>query len=361
MNKLWIRLSLAIAAVIGSLIIVPALVITFVNNIDDGNGADSLFLEVSETAIQTVGVVGLIGIIAGVIVSRVLSAPLETLASAAKEVAAGNLETRLKLSGSQEIEDVSRAFNQMTAALQTAERQRSTLLADVAHELRTPLTVLEGNLRAAIDNVYSLEEADLSTLYAQTQHLIGLVNDLHELSIAEANQLVLHRRSTQIEAVLQDAKEFFALLATEQSITVTVESDDKCPSIDLDTGRIHQVLHNILANAFKYTPEGGFIKMKATQSAPFEVQFEIQDSGTGIAEADLKDLFDRFYRVDKSRTRDTGGTGLGLAISKAIIQAHGGKLWAESKGLGLGTSFLFTLPIDNSIPSKVASVSQQKA
>jgi signal transduction histidine kinase len=289
------------------------------------------------------GGVGLIGIIVGVVVSRTISAPVTGLAAAARRIGEGDLRTRVSASGSQELEELALAFNTMAGDLQRAEELRANLMADVSHELRTPLAALEGNLRAALDRVYPLDEAEIANLYGQTQHLIRLVHDLRELALADARQLPLDRQLTDLAALVDETLQVFAPLAEEQGVQLDRQLGP-VPEICVDAARIRQALHNLLANALRYTPPGGCVALLGRLDGDL-VELAVQDSGAGLEAEQLGLVFERFYRGDPSRSRDTGGSGLGLAIVKAIVEAHGGRVAAQSGGAGRGSTFAVYLPM----------------
>ena len=275
-----------------------------------------------------------------------LVAPIRKLADAAHTVGAGDLAARVELPrSSREIDELAQAFNQMAADLQRAAETRRNLLADVSHELRTPLTVLEGNLRAALDQVVELDEEQVANLYQQTHHLIQLVNELRELTLAEAEQLPLDKQPVDVVALLEETVALFAPLAEEQKVMLSVQLPTSLPVAHVDRTRIRQVLHNLLSNALRHTPVDGTITLKAS-SAGDSVNISVEDTGEGIAPEHLAHIFDRFYRTDPSRSRATGGSGLGLAIVRAIVEAHGGTITVVSEGLGQGTTFTLSLPAE---------------
>jgi signal transduction histidine kinase len=231
----------------------------------------------------------------------------------------------------------------MATDLQHAENQRNNLMADVSHELRTPLTVLEGNLRAAIDRVYLLDEAEIANLYEQTRHLIRLVNDLREISLAEAGQLPLEKIPTDLKRLTDETLLALESLGVEKNISL-VNMVPEVLEVNVDPFRIRQVLFNLLTNALRHTPAGGEITISG-ESRPSEVEISIQDNGEGLTDEQLQVVFDRFYRGEKSRSRESGGTGLGLAIVKAIVEAHAGRVEAYSSGKGQGSQFRVILPL----------------
>jgi signal transduction histidine kinase len=242
-----------------------------------------------------------------------------------------------------EIDELTSAFNKMAADLQHASELRNSLMADVSHELRTPLTVLEGNLRAALDHVYELDDEQIANLYEQTRHLIRLVNELRELALAEAAQLPLDQERMDLVRLVHETIAVFEPLAEEKGIKLVAEAPSGLPPVTGDRSRIRQVLHNLLANALRHTPDGGAVIIAGRADAG-RVSLSVQDSGDGIEPQQLGHVFDRFYRTDPSRSRETGGSGLGLAIVKAIVEAHGGAVSAASAGVGMGSTFTISFP-----------------
>lgn len=287
---------------------------------------------------------GLLGAIFSVAASRTLTAPLTQLADAARAIGAGQLNERVVIHGSDEVAAVALAFNEMAGELQEAETLRRNLMADVAHELRTPLSVLQGNLRAILDEVYPLDKEEITRLYTQTRLLSRLVNDLHELAQAEAGQLSLNLVATDLRPLLRETIEVFAPMAEDSSISLEAQLALTLPAVAVDSVRLRQVLHNLLANALRHTPAGGTVSVESSATSE-AITITIRDSGEGIAPEHLPHVFDRFYRTDRARARDTGGAGLGLAIVRAIVQAHGGTVSAQSDGMGQGSAFTVTLPI----------------
>ena len=298
----------------------------------------------ARTLLWIAGAGGLIGVVAGVTLSRRMTAPLRELAAAARAIGARDLSRRVALQGTEEIVEVAGAFNQMAQELELAESQRQQLLADIAHELRTPITVIQGNLRAILDDVYPLDKEEVARLYDQTRQLTRLVNDLRELAQADAHQLALNPKLVDINDVVSDAVERFEPLAESAGIRLETLAGADLPPIMVDPMRMLQVLDNLLANALRHTPAGGVIQME-TRRAGDALVVELVDSGEGIDAADLPHLFDRFYRTDRSRNRDTGGSGLGLAIVRSLVEVQGGSVVAYSAGLGQGSTFRVWFPL----------------
>jgi len=282
-----------------------------------------------------------LGMTIGVVISRTVSRPLSRLAQAARAFAAHNWDQRVPISGTEEVAEVSLAFNDMAEAVQQAETLRRNLMADVAHELRTPLTVLQGNLRAMLDGVYPLERGEIATLYDETRLLNRLVDDLRELALAEAGQLKLNQQPIDLAALIGSTVANFMPMAEERGLTLEAKID-RVVAVVADPDRVGQVLRNLIANALWHTSPQGQITVE-TQPIDRGLRVMVTDTGEGIAPEDVPHVFDRFYRSDKSRTRLSGGSGLGLAIAKSLIEAMGGQIGVDSE-LGKGSRFWFTLP-----------------
>ena len=283
-----------------------------------------------------------VGLVLGAILSRGLAAPLQRLAGAARAVAGGDLGQQVRIEGSEEMVGVARAFNEMTAALSESERQRQNMVADVAHELRSPLSVLQGNLRAILDGVYPSDEAEISRLYDETRLLSRLVDDLRELALADAGQLRLNLRPTDVGHVVALTVENLDLAAKARQVSLHNRIADDLPPAQADPDRVAQVLRNLLINALRHTPPGGSVTITAAP-APGAVEIAVSDTGEGIAPGDLPHVFERFWRADPARSRAGGGTGLGLSVAQSLVKAQGGRIWAESAP-GRGSTFRFTLP-----------------
>lgn len=297
----------------------------------------------AQSALVLIAAGTLLGIGAGVWMSRRMTAPLEELATGAANIGRGDLGYRVIPKGTLEMVELADAFNRMAADLQTAEQLRQHMLADVAHELRTPLTVLQGNLRAILDDVYALDKEEIARLYDQTRHLHRLVNDLHELAQAEAGQLPLTLTCVDLAALAAEAVDVFAPIAEMEEVTLALHAPDAPLRVQGDRSRLMQVLQNLLANALRHTPAGGSVVVAVRREGD-AVRLTVQDSGDGIDPEHLPHIFDRFYRTDRARDRDAGGAGLGLAIVRALVEAHGGNVYASSKGRGGGSRFTVVFP-----------------
>jgi signal transduction histidine kinase len=263
--------------------------------------------------------------------------PLGDLIEAAESVEAGNYAVRVRARGPRELRSLARAFNSMSAHLESSEKQRQQLLADVTHELRTPLTVVQGNLEALLDGVYPADTEHLAPILDETRVLSRLVEDLRTLSIAEAGALALHREPTDIRALVTDSVASFRTQADGAGVALITDAAT-LPPADIDPVRLREVLSNLLANALRYTPRGGSVRISVTASDG-HLRVAVRDTGPGIAADALPHVFDRFYKSDESR-----GAGLGLAIAKSLVVAHGGEISATSEP-GQGTEMRFALPV----------------
>jgi signal transduction histidine kinase len=274
--------------------------------------------------------------------SRRILAPVKSLTAAAQRMAAGDLTQRVAVTTDDEIGDLARAFNRMADGLARLEALRRNMVTDVAHELRTPLTNIRGYLEALRDGVVEPEPRVIDSLYEETMLLNRLVDDLRDLSLAEAGQLPLQRCPTSLAEIVDQAVEAARPRAEVQGIALRADLPDGLPPVDVDARRVGQVLRNLVENGLTHTPPGGEVRVSA-RPAGGGVEVRVEDTGAGIAAADLPYVFERFYRADKSRSRATGGAGLGLSIARQLVEAHGGRMGVESTE-GQGSAFFFTLP-----------------
>lgn len=364
MNRLWVRFTLIIMGILMLVALLPALyglafefgVIsgpTPVNQLDDIRAAlpeemQARFDERMQDFAQNYfsrSLLGalLISAIIGALLSRTLAAPLQALEEGARAIATQDLSHRVPVRGSQEVQSVARAFNQMAVQLDQAELLRRNLLADVAHELRNPLHVLRGNLQAILDDVYPLSKGEIARLLDQTRMLTTLVDDLHDLAQAEAHQMPLHKQMTDMADLVKETAVSFKPVAAAKKVSLKVELLGPTPFFLVDANRMRQAVYNLLNNALRYTPENGEIWVTVVEEKE-KLHIRLRDTGEGIEAAHLPYVFDRFYRADSARSRDRGGTGLGLAIVKAIVEAHEGVVTAVSPGPNQGSTFEVILP-----------------
>jgi signal transduction histidine kinase len=293
--------------------------------------------------------IGLGTLVLGLALSRGVSRPLVRLAEATHAVAAGDFGVRVETRYPGEVGDLARAFNRMTAELARADDLRRRMTADVAHELRTPLSVVRGKLEGVLDGVYPPTPEHLEPVLEETKLLAHLVEDLQLLALAEAGQLVLDRQPLAIDDMLRDTVVNFAPQATDRGVSLTLTLPEGLPVVCADRRRVAQVLGNLLTNALRHTPRSGCVRLSAVRKGG-SVEVAVEDSGSGIAPADLPFIFERFWRGDKSRARASGGSGLGLAIARRLVELQGGTITAENAPQG-GADFRFTLPTEAGGPS----------
>jgi signal transduction histidine kinase len=279
------------------------------------------------------------------VLSRRISSPIGVLARAARRLGRGDLSQRVRFRGTGEVRQLAEAFNSMADDLEHAEQLRRNLVADVAHELRTPLSHIRGYLEAIRDRVVRPDAATLGSLDEEAALLSRLVDELQELSLAEAGELKLVFQEEDIDKLVKQTIAGWQPQVATKEISLSLDVPESLPQVNIDWKRITEVLNNLLENAVAHTRKGGNINVVAgTRDGQVEVR--VSDSGEGIPAEDLPNIFERFYRVDRSRARATGGSGLGLTIAKRLVEAHGGSIAVQSE-LGKGSSFSFTVPIAN--------------
>ncbi|MCP4590482.1 MAG: HAMP domain-containing protein [bacterium] len=274
--------------------------------------------------------------------ARTLTRPLHELIAATRAMAQGDLEQQVAVRSQDELGELAAAFNQMSVRLTRANELRRQMTADIAHDLRTPLTVIKGYTEALRDGDLPPATATFETIYQEAEQLNHLIDDLRTLSLADAGELTLHRRATAPQDLLERAAAAYLPQARQLGIALHVDAVPDLSPVQVDPDRLAQVIGNLVSNGLRYTPEGGRITLAARQRAD-GAYLIIQDTGAGIAPADLPHIFDRFYRGDAARETNEGESGLGLAIAKSLVEAHGGAL-SVSSTLGEGSAFVIALP-----------------
>ncbi|MDT8305268.1 MAG: ATP-binding protein, partial [Anaerolineae bacterium] len=283
-------------------------------------------------------------LITGLVLARQILHPLDQLAGSARRVAAGRYSERVSVPDSEELALVASSFNQMAKALQGVEEQRVTLIGDVAHELRTPLTALAGYLEGLVDGLFEPEEETFDAMHQEVRRLQRLIDDLQALSRVEAGQISLQMESQPLLPLVELAAASLLSQAAGKGVTLSVSRLADSPLVHVDADRVLQILHNLLGNAIRYTPEGGRIDVKVS-SRERNAEVTVTDTGIGIPAEALPYIFERFFRVDTSRSRRSGGSGIGLTISRYLAWAMGGELTAASTGAGRGSTFTLLLPL----------------
>jgi len=306
-------------------------------------GQDLLEAAFLRTTRRSLWLAGLTAAVAGIFLAFVLirqmTGPLKRLDAAARNIAAGKLNERVNVASSDEIGHLANSFNEMAGSLESAEWAKKQMIADVSHELRTPLTAVRTALEGIRDGLIEPTSEALAGLHDKILLTTRLVQDLHQLALADAGRLSIHVSPTPLPAIIESIVETIGVQLEDADVTLQQEMEE-LPSVLVDAQRIEQVLLNLIANAIRHTPSGGLILIEA-QEHDGCVQVGVCDNGPGLSEDALEHVFDRFYRDDPARSG--GGAGLGLSIAKALVEAHGGRIWAEN-ALGGGACFRFTLP-----------------
>jgi len=275
--------------------------------------------------------------------SRRILSPVKTLTIAARRLGQGDFSQRIEVNDKSEAGEMATAFNSMAGDLERAKELQRNMIADVAHELRTPLSNIQGYLEAVQDGVAKPDTATIHSLHEEATLLSRLVDDLQELSLAEAGELKLVCQAEDVAELINRAVAAMQAQVATKGLSISINLPDKLPLVNVDYHRISQVLRNLMENAIAHTPEDGTITVTATRQDSL-VEVAVVDTGEGIPAEDLPFIFERFHRVDKSRTRATGGSGLGLTIARRFVEAHGGTIQAQSKP-GKGSRFSFTMPV----------------
>jgi len=283
----------------------------------------------------------LFGILMAIAIARWISVPVERLTAAARRMESGDLAVRVEPAGGAELAELARGFNAMAAALDRNEEQRKRMVSDVAHELRAPLTNIRCELESMQDGLTTPTPQRIGFLHDEMMRLAHLVDDLQDLALAEAGRLEIDAQPVPVTALAKRAAAGMEMRARERGVAIVVEGDEDV-FVLADARRAVQILTNLLANAVAHIEKPGEIRLTWERMGN-EAIIRVIDSGAGIPADELPHIFERFYRVDVSRSRITGGAGLGLSIVRQLVAAHGGRVWAESE-VGVGSTFSFTLP-----------------
>jgi two-component system sensor histidine kinase BaeS len=295
----------------------------------------------------TIGAIGAVAVslLLAVLLARTLAHPLRELTTATRAVAEGNLDYRVPVRSKDELGELATSFNLMSAELSRSQTLRRQMTADIAHELRTPISVILGHVDGVDEGVLPASSETFNIIREETGRLERLIEDLRTLSRADAGELTLVTRLVQLKTLLEQVIAAHRPLAHEKRISLRLEVEPNLQEVIVDPDRIAQVLSNLITNALRYSPEKGQITLSAKNEVD-EVEIRVQDSGPGLQPDELTRIFDRFYRTDQSRQRESGGSGLGLAIAKSLVEMHAGRLWAESEP-GKGTHLVVRLPVSD--------------
>lgn len=308
---------------------------------------EEAFLErVNRALLIAAGGAAVLALLLGVLLARTLTRPLREMTAAARSLARGKLGEQVEVRSQDEVGALAAAFNQMSEDLSQAEAWRKQLTADIAHDLRTPISIIQGHAEALRDGVLPPTPETFALIHEETMRLNRMVEDLRTLSRAEAGELSLVRRPVAVGDFLEQMAAAQRPRAREKGIELRLEVADGLPALMVDADRMAQALNNLVDNALRHTPAGGTVTVAAGRDGS-GVWLQVRDSGPGIAADDLPHVFERFYRGDRARRRHEGGSGLGLAIARSIVEAHGGRIRAESPAGG-GAVFTIALPAERS-------------
>jgi histidine kinase len=298
----------------------------------------------NESLIVAVIAATLVAMVASLIFSRNIVAPVRLMTTASGRIAEGHYDERVASQGSDELSQLAKSFNQMAEQLEQVESMRRQLIGDVAHELRTPLTSIQGSAEALMDGVLPASDETYLQIHAEAERLSHLVNDLQELSRVESHAIQLDFQTVDSTALIQTVTKRLQHQFDEKRVMLTLSLPHDPIIVLADADRTIQILTNLIGNALQYTLKNGMVTVSIERDK-YEARVSVHDTGFGIPAEHLAHIFDRFYRVDKSRSRAHGGSGIGLTIAKHLVEAHGGKIWAESAGENKGSAFIFTLPL----------------
>jgi two-component system sensor histidine kinase BaeS len=280
-------------------------------------------------------------------VARRITGPLQLMTQASERISAGHYAERIEVApvhATDELGQLASSINALAVALEQTERRRLEVIGNVTHELRTPIATLEGYLEGLLDGVIEPTPQTWAMLHSEAGRLRRLVDDLQELSRAEARQIPLSPQPVAPQRLIQDALEPLEGQFAEKGLELEVHVLEDLPPVMADPARAVQILTNLLVNALRYTPTPGKVELAVSREED-TVAFRVTDTGVGLTQEQLAHIFERFYRVDKSRSRAFGGSGIGLTIAQSLAQAMRGGIRGESAGLGQGSSFTLTLPL----------------
>jgi two-component system sensor histidine kinase BaeS len=308
---------------------------------DSAEHAQAMYDESVTTVVIAASVLAVVAsVILAVVLGRMLARPLAEIGGAARRIADGDYAARVPREGPEELASLADSFNQMAASLERQESMRRDFIANAAHELRTPLTNLQGYLEALRDGVITADRATYESLHEEADRLVRLSRSLDALAEGDAGTSPPEVVELDLAVAIGSALELATPSIERAGLRLTVEVPTSLPA-RADPDRLAQVLANLLSNAVRYTPTGGAVTVRA-ERRPGDVLVSVLNTGDGIPPDDLDRVFDRFYRVEKSRDRARGGAGIGLAIVKQLVEQGGGRVGAESRD-GL-TRFWFSVP-----------------
>ena len=322
---------------------------------------ESFSRAVNEVLLVAASLAVVTAVLVSTFVTRRIVKPVQAMKAASQRIAGGRYDERVQVTGEDELSELGRSFNRMAHELARTEERRRQLIGDVAHELRTPLSSIKSVMEGLQDGVLPAEPQTFANVEQEVNRLQRLVRDLEELSRAEAGQIRLEKEWVDPAALVETAVSRLRPQFADKQVSLESTVPPILPTIHVDPARMMQVLLNLLGNALQYTPSGGRVTVQCSvnsehssanglpanslpHTAP-SLQISIKDSGIGLTADQLAHIFERFYRVDKSRSRAGGGSGIGLTISKHLVEAHNGRLIASSPAVKQGSTFTIDLPV----------------
>lgn len=370
-NKLWLKMAVVTAATAVVGVLVATLLIRNSTNADFGSYLEHIgrmnqmmggnaggmmgapeteFLNSVHNSLWIAGGIAVaIAAIIALVFSRQITAPLRRLSLAASRVARGDLSYRVTPGSTDEVGNLANTFNSMVDSLEKNQDMRRKLMGDLAHEMGTPLAVIQSNLEGILDGVVEPSSSNISSLHQEAMLLSRLVKDLRTLSQVEAGKLNLSPAPGDIGALVSSIVTATEPEARRKNVALSMDIPPGLPRAMMDRDRVSQVVVNLLSNALRYTSEGDSIKVavatkKGSGQSDQYLLVSVSDTGQGISEEELPHIFDRYYQGAQPKEKRSGGSGIGLTVVKELVEAHRGKVWAES-ARGKGSTFFFTLPV----------------
>lgn len=291
------------------------------------------------------GVAAIIALGLARILARGMTQPIRDMAKGAERLARGDYSERVPVSSRDELGRLAESFNRMAAELENVERLRRDLVANVSHELKTPISALRAHLENLLDGVEEPDAATIAVMLDQSERLGRLVEQLLDLSRLESGDVPLEREPVVLRPLVDRVLRELEVGRPGHGVVVTNDVAGDLPPLDADRERVHQVLFNLLDNAMRFTPPVGAVTVSSIRRGD-QCEVSVQDTGPGIPPEHRPFVFERFYRVDPSRSRGDGGTGIGLTIARSVVEAHGGRIWVDAAPAG-GSAFRFLLPVSS--------------
>ncbi len=283
-------------------------------------------------------------LILAILLSKKVVTPIQAMSAASRRIADGQFHMRVNESGNDELADLAHSFNQMAQDLESTEKRRLRLIGDAAHELRTPLTGIISIIEAVSDGILPTNPETFNDVLNETNRMKRLINDLEELSRLSGDHVEVKTKRFNLNTLIEDIIRRIYPQFEGKNIELQYKTESLDNSITSDSNRLAQIIHNLLSNALRYTPDGGRVSVHLVRD---EKNFNIivKDTGIGIPKDELNRIFERFYRVDASRSRSSGGSGIGLAVSLTLAHLLSGDITAASSGPGQGSTFSLKVPV----------------